>query len=297
MEVQASSLASSLVPVGQRSRKQIAPFDLHQPKSLADAVTLWRSLGPNAALLAGGIDLVNSMKLGRQPVALIDLRAVAELRKVETDTDGGAFLGAMVTHRELAAASAGTGALADLARLWSTIGNPRVRHKGTLAGNIMARNPNYDLMPCLLALDAQLVVIGADGSTCNVPARSGPLDPGSFVLGIRLASRASRLLVERSHKPVISVALSAQILDGHVDALAIALGCLGDSPPWAQLRLDRPLECTHMASQAPALAERLVRALPAATVGQATHGSYPAHLAGVITRRLIVQLGAPHAST
>ena len=46
----------------------------------------------------------------------------------------------------------------DLATLWREIANPRVRHTGTVGGNIMSRQPHYDAMPALMALGATATI-------------------------------------------------------------------------------------------------------------------------------------------
>ena len=88
---------------GHRSRKRIAPFRLHRPVDLSSAVQTWRDLNQKSAILAGGVDLINSMKEGADYSDVIDLRYIGALKAIEHH-DKFVHVGAMVTHSEFASA-------------------------------------------------------------------------------------------------------------------------------------------------------------------------------------------------
>ena len=102
-----------------RSRKLIAEFRLHRPRSTVEAVAMKAAAGQGGVYMAGGIDVVNRMKSGLPVTDVIHLGLVAGLDGIE-EAEDGLRLGALVTHDRLATsplisrAVAGFGA--DLAR-------------------------------------------------------------------------------------------------------------------------------------------------------------------------------------
>ena len=101
---------------------------------------------------AGGTELVPAMGLGlRRPVAIVDLKRVEALGRIEVDADAGTVtIGAAVTHRRLSDHSAVREHLPTLAAAASRVGNARVRSTGTVGGNLCFAEPRSDL-GCVLA--------------------------------------------------------------------------------------------------------------------------------------------------
>ncbi len=112
-------------------------FDLARPRNLADALRLLGDADGDAALLAGGTDLLVNMKQGiRGPRLLVSLAAVQELRGIEATADGGLRIGAGERLATVAAdprVRAVATALADAA---GAVAHPQARNMGTLGGNI-----------------------------------------------------------------------------------------------------------------------------------------------------------------
>jgi carbon-monoxide dehydrogenase medium subunit len=131
-------------------------FDYHKASSIADAAARLAA-NSDAKLLAGGQTLVAAMKLRlASPSALIDLRAVPELRGVCVD-DKAVVIGAMATHAEVAASADVQRLIPALARLASSIGDRMVRNMGTLGGSIANNDPAADYPAGLVGLNATVV--------------------------------------------------------------------------------------------------------------------------------------------
>jgi aerobic carbon-monoxide dehydrogenase medium subunit len=130
-------------------------FEYHSAQSVADAAKLLASKS-EAKLLAGGHTLIPTMKLRlAAPKALVDLSRVAELKGI--DRKGNALVvGAMTTHAEMADSSVVKSSIPGLAALAGGIGDPHVRHRGTMGGSIANNDPAADYPAALLALGAAI---------------------------------------------------------------------------------------------------------------------------------------------
>ena len=112
---------------------------------------------------AGGTELVPAMGLGlRRPAAVVDLKRVEALGRIEVDADAGAVtVGAAVTHRRLSEHPAVQEHLPALATAAARVGNARVRSTGTVGGNLCFAEPRSDLGCVLVALGARAEVRSA----------------------------------------------------------------------------------------------------------------------------------------
>jgi len=139
-----------------------AEFDYHRARSLADAQKLLAA-NPGAKLLAGGHSLIPLLKLRlAAPSALIDIGRIAELRGITRSGDV-LRIGALTTHAELAASADLQKSAAALAEAAGLVGDPAVRNRGTIGGNIAHADPASDLPTVLVALDARITAIGPKG--------------------------------------------------------------------------------------------------------------------------------------
>jgi len=139
-----------------------ANFDYHRATSLPDAQRLLAS-NPGAKLLAGGHSLIPLMKLRlATPSAVVDIGRVPELRGIAKSGDG-IRIGALTTHAEMAASADLQKSAAALAEAAGLVGDPAVRSRGTIGGNIAHADPASDLPAVLVALDAKIVAIGPQG--------------------------------------------------------------------------------------------------------------------------------------
>ena len=138
-------------------------FDYHKAGSVAEAIELLGS-HPDARLLAGGHSLIPLMRLRlARPATLIDIGGVAELKGISINGDT-IRIGALTTHGEIASSHAMRNANPLMAEAANGIGDPQVRNRGTIAGNIAHADPASDWGTVLTALEASIEVQGPNGS-------------------------------------------------------------------------------------------------------------------------------------
>jgi carbon-monoxide dehydrogenase medium subunit len=131
-------------------------FQYHRPQSVADAAALLAA-DSEAKLLAGGHTLLPTMKQRLAgPKAIVDLSRVAELKGI-AKSGNALVIGAMTTHAEVAGSEVVRGAIPNLARLATMIGDAHVRHRGTIGGSVANNDPAADYPAAVLALNATVV--------------------------------------------------------------------------------------------------------------------------------------------
>ncbi len=132
-----------------------AQFDYHRASSVAQALDLLGSK-QDAKLLAGGHSLLPMMKLRlAQPANLIDIGGIKELTGIER-SGSSVRIGALTTHAELAASDVLKKSCPIVAEAAAKIGDPQVRNRGTIGGNLTHADPGSDLPAVVKALDATL---------------------------------------------------------------------------------------------------------------------------------------------
>lgn len=129
-------------------------FAYHQPTSLKEAVSLLA--GEDAKLFAGGHTLIPTMKQRlAAPGTLIDLGKVPDLVGIER-SPRSVTIGAMTTHGAVAESADVKEAIPALAELAALIGDPAVRHRGTIGGSVANNDPAADYPAACLALGATI---------------------------------------------------------------------------------------------------------------------------------------------
>jgi carbon-monoxide dehydrogenase medium subunit len=208
-----------------KSHRAIPPFDLVRPRTVGDALD---ALGADSALIAGGIDQVQRLIDGPPVARLVTLTTIPALAEI-VEEPAAVRIGACVTHYRIETDPVLGRALPDLAAAWATVGNVRVRMAGTLGGNVMAREANYDGPVLLAAADATLRFATPRGATEHRIADPDPdwNPPENAVLTEVSVPRVvgRRLVFDRSLKPAITlaVALDPEGADGFSGRIAI--GC------------------------------------------------------------------------
>jgi xanthine dehydrogenase YagS FAD-binding subunit len=121
-------------------RDGMAAFELFQPASVADAQKLLEEHGPDAWVLAGGLDSFDWLKDRiKKPKAVIDLSGIGELRGIRASGDGGGDgleIGAMTTLTELANHPVIKQKYDLLAQAAELVASPQIRNQGTVGGNV-----------------------------------------------------------------------------------------------------------------------------------------------------------------
>jgi len=111
---------------------------------------------PDAKLLAGGQTLIAAMKMRlANPSDLIDISNLKELSYIRASNDA-VVIGAATTHFEVATSTEVTSRIPALAYLASIIGDPAVRHKGTIGGSLANNDPAADYPAAVLGLNATI---------------------------------------------------------------------------------------------------------------------------------------------
>ena len=139
-----------------------ADFEYYRAGSVAEACQLLAA-HPGAKLLAGGHSLIPLLKLRlAAPTAVVDIGRIGGLRGISNGS-GALRIGALTTHAEIAASADVKANAAALAEAASQIGDPAVRNRGTIGGNVAHADPASDLPTVLTALGARFTVSSPDG--------------------------------------------------------------------------------------------------------------------------------------
>ena len=133
----------------------LRPFTLHRPASAEEACALLAELGEDAAVYAGGTELLLLMKLGLlRPKHLVDVKRIPGFTDI---ADGERLtIGAAVTHRTIEQSALVRARCPLLGSVARHVANVRVRNVGTLGGNLSFADPHSDPATLLLTLDASV---------------------------------------------------------------------------------------------------------------------------------------------
>jgi carbon-monoxide dehydrogenase medium subunit len=130
-------------------------FEYHRPTSVRQAAAL-ASKSEDSKFLAGGHTLLPTMKMRlAAPANLVDLGQIAELRGIERSARSVA-IGAMMKHAEVAHSTDVREAIPALTEMAELIGDPHVRHRGTIGGSVANNDPSADYPAACLALNATI---------------------------------------------------------------------------------------------------------------------------------------------
>ena len=141
-----------------------APFDYIAADSAAHAIELLAEHGDDAKVLAGGHSLLPMMKLRlAAPAVLIDIARAPGLAGIRVD-GGELVIGATTRHADLASSELVRAEVPLLAHAASLVGDPQIRHRGTIGGSLAHADPAADLPVALVALGGSVEVSGPGGT-------------------------------------------------------------------------------------------------------------------------------------
>lgn len=190
----------------------------------------------NASLLAGGHSLIPQMKLRvANPGVLVDIGKISDLKGISSKGDS-VNIGALTTHAEIAGSSDVPSGLSEAAGL---IGDPQVRNRGTIGGNIAHADPGSDLPPVLVALGATINLQSAKGSRAIAASdfftglfETG-LEEGEIITSVEVSkeSKSQGSAYEKYANPasgysMVGAAVSLNVMDGKCQAASVAIGGL-----------------------------------------------------------------------
>src|SRR5262245_29830295 len=140
-----------------------ASFDYHRPSTIDEAIALLARHGDDAKVLAGGHSLIPAMKLRlARPGVVVDIARIADLNGIR-EVDGYIAIGALTTHNAVESSPLVKSACPLLAETAAIIGDVQVRNRGTIGGSLAHADPAADYPAAILALDAEIDVIGPGG--------------------------------------------------------------------------------------------------------------------------------------
>jgi xanthine dehydrogenase FAD-binding subunit len=278
-------------------------FDYFAPQTLQETFDLLEKHGRDARLLAGGTDLIVSLRAREQhPKSIIDIKGVRELHELSFDEKGGLAVGAAVNLNKLTHFDAASQHYPILKEAVSTIGDYEIRNRATLVGNICNGSPAADSAPALLVLDANANIASRKGLR-TVPVRE-------FHTGVKKTVLASNELVTSINVPTPPKGCKGGYLKGRrtvgEDLTVVGVGGLviankgGKSVRLAYASVaptpvraleaekifesDKPLN--DLLDQAISIIRRTVSPISDVRGGK----DYRANLVEVLTRRLVRQL-------
>ena len=151
------------------------------PKSLDQAVALLAAEKGEARVLAGGTDLLVQMRTDViEPVLLVDIKGIAELRQIKEEA-GGFRIGAAVTGAELKEHPKLKAVWPGVVEAANLIGSTQVQGRATMGGNLCNGSPAADSVPALIAAGAKASIVGPKGRR-DVPVEDVMLAPRKLAL-------------------------------------------------------------------------------------------------------------------
>ena len=175
-----------------------APFDYKVPKSLDEAVSLLAADPDGSKVLAGGHSLIPAMKLRlAQPQILIDIARLKDLSYIRDD-GSQILIGATTTHYQIESSDLLKQICPLLPACAASIGDVQVRNKGTIGGSIAHSDPAGDWPAAVIALNAELVLVGPKGERTIkadqffIDLLTTDLQPGEILREIRIKKPSGR---------------------------------------------------------------------------------------------------------
>jgi aerobic carbon-monoxide dehydrogenase medium subunit len=219
-----------------------AAFEYEVAESAEQAIELLQRYGEEAKLLAGGQSLLNFMKLRfATPSALVDIGRIADLEYVREDGDRLA-VGALTRYEDAHRDETLRRYCPLLAHTSGEVGDPQVRHMGTIGGSVAHADPASDVPSALVALDADIVVRGPGGER-TIAARDffkspfeTDLGPWDLVTEVRVPKVEGRGWSYMKFHPraqdwaIVGVAALVERSNGGIGRASVTLTNMGPVP-------------------------------------------------------------------
>jgi carbon-monoxide dehydrogenase medium subunit len=255
-------------------------FEYSAPASVADAVA---ALNADAKILAGGQTLLPTMKQRlAAPATLIDLRKVAGLAGITREGDS-IVIGAMTPHAEVATSPVAA-AIKGLAHLAGLIGDPAVRHRGTIGGSLANNDPAADYPAAALALGAVIVTnkreIAADAYFTGLFETA--LEENEIITKVKFPI-PEKSGYEKFRNPASRYAMVGVFVAKTSSGVRVAVTGAGSSGVFRQAEME-----TALAANFAPDAIKSIKIDPDGMLSD-LHGDadYRAHLVGVMARRAV----------
>jgi len=221
----------------------ISPFVLHQPGSLAEALSVLAEHNGDTNVLAGGSELLLLLKMGLiRARHIVDIKKIPDLNRLEFDSQSKTLhIGPLVTHRTLEKSELIRLHFPVIAEMERALANVRIRNVGTLAGNLCFAEPHSDPAALLAVYDTVVILRNSDRER-RVPIRDfftgyyeTVLRKNELMIDIQIPEldrnfRASYSRFCPSERPIVTVALLTRWDDDVCAEARLGLGCVGPMP-------------------------------------------------------------------
>ncbi len=262
-------------------------FNYHRASGLRQAQNLLGKL-EDAKLMAGGMTLLPTMKMRlASPANIIDLDRVEGLNTIELK-GRSLVIGALARHSEVANSATVGEAIPALAELAGMIGDPAVRHRGTLGGSIANNDPNADYPAACLGLGATIITtkrkIAADDFFKSLFETA--LEPDEIITKVSFPL-PKKAAYQKFRNPASRFALVGVFVAKRPSEIRVAVTGAGASGVFRVQSFEEALKKRF----SPKVLEGL--SVPADGMASDIHGSaeYRAHLIGVLARRAVAAAG------
>jgi carbon-monoxide dehydrogenase medium subunit len=276
-----------------------AEFEYVAPTTVQDAIAALAEAGDDAKIIAGGQSLLPVLRMRlNAPEMVVDLGKIEALRGVRDEGDA-IVIGAMTTHADVLKDPLVRENAFVITKAVEQLADPQVRHRGTFGGALSHADPAGDLGGPALALDAEFVIAGSEGTrtvTADeffVDLFTTALQDGEILTEVRIPKRPGwgahyEKFVRVAHQwPIVAVAAAVQVSGGTITEARVGLTNMGSTPLRAraveQALVGRPATDEAVREAAAAAAEGTNP--PSDLNGDA---DYRRHLATVLTRRAVL---------
>ena len=216
----------------------LKPFDYFEPGTVKEAVQFLTNHGGKAEVLAGGVDLIPRMRMGKKEAdSLVNIQKIPGLETIEAAGAKGLKFGAMATLHSLETSKTIQDDYPILYRAIHQISSVQTKYMGTAVGNICVATPASDVATALLALGAELTIEGANGERKEsmgkfyVDYGRTSLQKNEIVTQVFLpcppaGTGTAFMNLIRTHADIakVSIAVAVTIRDGVCEKARIAVG-------------------------------------------------------------------------
>lgn len=259
----------------------------HRAASVADAAKLLK--GGDSKLVSGGMTLIPAMKTRlAAPSDLVDISRIEALKGI-TVSGKTVTIGAATTHYDVATSEKLQKVCPALSHLASMIGDPAVRHRGTIGGSIANNDPAADYPAAMLALDATIVTnkrqVAADKFFKGLFETA--LKDGEIITAVTFTAPA-RAAYEKFRNPASRYAIVGVFVAKGKDGVRVAVTGAGDDGVFRARQMEAALTKRFDASALDGIE------VPADSLMSDIHASaeYRAHLVTVMAKRAVAAANA-----
>ncbi|MEX2036526.1 MAG: xanthine dehydrogenase family protein subunit M [Xanthobacteraceae bacterium] len=258
-------------------------FKYQRPTSVRQAANMLAK-DPEAKLLAGGHSLLPVMKLRlAKPTQILDIGRIEGLSDIELK-GRSIVVGALARHVDVANSQAVKDALPVLAEVAGMIGDPAVRHRGTLGGSLANNDPNADYPAVVLGLGATIITskrrIAADDYFKGMFETA--LEPDEIITKVSFPL-AKKAAYQKFKHPASGFALVGVFVSKRGSDIRVAVTGAGSNGVFRVKSFEEALKKRFSPKSIEGMS------VPADGMNADIHGSaeYRAHLVGVLARRAL----------